>query len=153
MWSAVRIFDRAAIGVTAVGLLWAGLAYTVSRPVDADGYLRTALQVAASAHDAAATGGLTARQQLDGKVFAAFTVAAYDDATKALAGAAKKLADQAPPDDASTRLRDRLAPLVQTTERDLGDAAEADDDDALRAAITGLDDVAGRLNDLIEQHQ
>jgi hypothetical protein len=103
MWSAVRIFDRAAIGVTAVGLLWA--------------------------------------------------VAAYDDATKALAGAAKKLADQAPPDDASTRLRDRLAPLVQTTERDLGDAAEADDDDALRAAITGLDGVAGRLNDLIEQHQ
>jgi hypothetical protein len=59
--------------------------------VDASGNLRTALQVAASAHDAAATGALTARQQLDGAVFAAFTVAAYDDATKALAGAAKKV--------------------------------------------------------------
>jgi hypothetical protein len=50
------------IAVAAVVLLWAGFAYTVTRPADAKDYLRTALQVAESAHDAAVTGSLTARQ-------------------------------------------------------------------------------------------
>jgi hypothetical protein len=149
----VKIFARLAIAVVAVLLLWAGFAYTVSRPVDARGYLRTALQVAEGAHDAAATGALIGRQQLGDKVFGTFTVAAYDDAAKGLAGAAHKLAEQAPPDDGSAALRDRLAPLVQTAVRELGDAARADDNAALRTAVSGLDDVADQLSDVIEQYR
>jgi hypothetical protein len=149
----VKVPTRAAIGVTGVALLWAGFAYTVSRPVDASGYLRSAVQVAESAHDAAVTGALTGRQQLDGQVFAVFAATAYDDATKTVAGAAKKLAGQPPPDDTSAALRDRLATLVQTTVRELGDAAAADDEQALSTAVNELDDVAGKLDDLIEQYQ
>jgi hypothetical protein len=149
----VKVSRRVAIAVTGVALLWAGLVYTASKPVDASGYLRTALQVAASAHDAAATGALIGRQQLDGRVFAVFAATAYDDATEGLVGATQKLADQPPPDDSSAVLRDRLAPLVQLAVRDLGDAAEADDADALHSAVSKLDDVAGQLAELIEQYQ
>jgi len=153
MRDAVRIYARWAIAVAALTLMWAGFAYAGSRPVDARGYLRTALQVAEAAHDAAATGALIGRQQLDGKVFGAFAVTAYDDAAKGLAGAAHKLAGQPPPDDGSAALRDRIAPLMLTAVRELGDAARADDDAALGAAVSGLDDVADQLTDVIEQYR
>ncbi|MBM0237408.1 hypothetical protein JNW88_10025 [Micromonospora sp. ATA32] len=90
---------RLMIAVVAVLLLWAGLAYQLSRPQDASGYLRTALQVAASAHDAAATGALVGRQQLDGHLTDAFATTAYDDTLRAVSGAQKKLAAALPPDD------------------------------------------------------
>jgi hypothetical protein len=150
---AVKMMVRSAIAVAAVGLFWAGLAYNVSKPTDASGYLRTALQAAASAHDGANTGVLIGRQQLEQQVFPAFAVSAYDDARRALAGAQKKLADTPPPDDASAALRDRLAPLVQAAVHDLGDAARASDDAILRAAVDALHHDAERLGNLIEQHQ
>lgn len=59
----MKVIHRLMIAATAALLLWAGLAYQVSRPQDASGYQRVALQVAASAHDAAATGVLVGRQQ------------------------------------------------------------------------------------------
>jgi hypothetical protein len=149
----VRISSRPVIAVAAVVLLWVGFAYTITKPADAKAYLRTAMQVAESAHDAAVTGALIARQQIGGQVFGAFAVAAYDDAAKGLAGAAKKLAGQPPPDPSSARLRDQLAPLVQTAVRELSDAAVAETDDARRAAAGDLDGVAGRLSTLIEQHR
>jgi hypothetical protein len=80
-------------------------------------------------------------------------VTAYDDAAKGVAGASAKLAEQSPPDAASARLRDQIAPLVQSTAGELGDAAAADDDKALRAAVAGLDDVANKLEDVIEAHR
>jgi small basic protein len=46
---------RLAIVAVALGLLWAGLAFNLSKPTDAAGYLRTALQAATSAHDGAVT--------------------------------------------------------------------------------------------------
>jgi hypothetical protein len=149
----VKVSYRLVIAAAAVGLLWAGLAYNMSKPGDATGYLRTALQVAASAHDGASTGVLIGRQQLDQQVFAAFAVSAYDDARQALAGAQKKLADTPPPDKTSARLRDRLAPLVQAAVRDLGDAAQASGDAGLSAAVEALQHDAGRLGDLIAEYQ
>jgi hypothetical protein len=149
----VKSTYRLAIAVLAVALLWAGLAYDLSKPTDAAGYLRTALQAADSAHDGASTGALIGRQQLHQQVFPAFAVSAYDDAEKALAGAQKKLAGTPPPDDTSAGLRDRVAPLVQAAVHDLGDAATATDDATLRAAVDALEHDAEQLGDLIEQHQ
>ena len=54
---------------------------------------------------------------------AAFAATAYDDAMTAVAGAEQKLAVVAAPDGTSATLRDRLAPLVQATARELSDAA------------------------------
>jgi hypothetical protein len=144
---------RLAIVAVALGLLWAGLAFNLSKPTDAAGYLRTALQAATSAHDGAVTGALIGRQQLDQQVFTAFAVSAYEDAGQALAGAQKKLADKPPPDDESAGLRDRLAPLVQAAVHDLHDAATAGGDAPLRAAVDALQRDAEQLSALIEEHQ
>jgi hypothetical protein len=144
---------RLAIALLALGLLWAGLAFNLSKPTDAAAYLRTALQAAESAHDGAATGALIGHQQLDQQVFTTFAVSAYEDAGKALAGAQKKLAGTPPPDPASAGLRDRLAPLVQAAVHDLGEAATADGDATLRAAVGALQRDADQLGALIEQHQ
>jgi hypothetical protein len=149
----VTAAKRLAIATAAVLLFWAGVAYNLSKPPDASDYLRIALQAAASAHDGAATGVLIGRQQLHQQVFAAFTVSAYEDARQALAGAQKKLADTPPPDPVSAGLRDRLAPPVQAAVHDLGDAAEASDDAALRAAVDALSHDAQQLGALIEEHQ
>jgi hypothetical protein len=65
--AAVKISIRPVIAVVVVVLLWAGFAYTVTRPDDAKAYLRTAMQAAESAHDSAVTGALTGRQQLAGQ--------------------------------------------------------------------------------------
>ena len=45
----------------------------------------TGLQITATAHDAAATGALIGRLQLDRQVFRTFTVSSYRDATRAMA--------------------------------------------------------------------
>ena len=144
---------RLAIVAVAVLLLWAGFAVSVTAPPDRSDYRRTALQVAASAHDAAGTGALIAHQQLDGDVFGTFADAAYDDATRTLSGAATRLTGEPPPDDASAALRDGLLPLVQEAVRALGDAARATSRTALRAALGVLEDVAARLADLIEANR
>lgn len=150
----MKVIHRLMIASLALLGLWAGVAYQVSRPQDASGYLRSALQVATSAHDAAATGVLVGREQLRGHLTGAFATTAYDDAIKAVAGAQKKLASEvAPGDDASAALRDRLNPLVQATARDLSAAAGATDDASLAAAVDALDDASRQLNDLIEEHQ
>jgi hypothetical protein len=149
----VKLSLRLVISASAVALLWAGLAFDLSRPADAADYLRTALQAAESAHDGAATGALIGRQELDQQVFTAFAISAYEDAGKALAGAQKKLADTPPPDDESAGLRDRLAPMVQAAVHDLGDAATAGGDALLRAAVDALERDAEQLSALIEQNQ
>jgi hypothetical protein len=149
----VKLIHRLIIAATALLGLWAGLAYQVSQPPDVSGYLRTVLQVATSAHDAAATGVLVGRQQLRGQLTDAFATAAYDDAVRAVAGAQQKLATAVAPDDASAALRERLVPLVQDTVRHLSDATAARDDAALGHATDALEQTAGQLNDLVEELQ
>lgn len=101
----MKVIHRLMIAAAAAPLLWAGLAYQVSRPQDASGYQRVALQVAGSAHDAAATGVLVGRQQLRRHVTAAFAATAYDDAMTAVAGAEQKMLPDLP---LETWLRDHL---------------------------------------------
>src|SRR4051812_13948598 len=149
----MKLSLRLVISVLALALLWAGLAFDLSKPTDAAGYLRTALQAADSAHDGAATGALIGRQELDQQVFTAFAVSAYEDAGQALAGAQKKLAGTPPPDDESAGLRDRLAPMVQAAVHHLGDAATAGGDAPLRVAVDALQRDAVQLNAFIEQNQ
>lgn len=147
----MKLSHRLMIAAAALLGLWAGLAYQVSQPPDASGYLRTVRQVATSAHDAATTGVLVGRQQLGHRVTGAFATAAYDDALQAVAGAQKKLSGTAAPDDASAGLRDRLAPLVQDAARLLADAATAGDDATLGRAVDGLEETSRQLTELIEE--
>lgn len=141
------------MAIAAIGLLWAGFAYTVSRPTDARAYARTMVQVAESAHDSAQTGRLTAEQKLRGQVTSLFAEAAFDDATKGLAGAQKSFAAEAPPDAASATLRDQLSPLLAAEVTALGDTTQADGDAALRSGIARLDTLAQRLDDFITANQ
>jgi hypothetical protein len=140
------------VAAGAVVVLWAGLAYDLSRPDDYRGYSRTMVQVAEAAHDAAQTGRLVARQQLAGQVTRWYATAAYDDAAKGAAGAAKKFAGQGPPDAASQRLRDELSPLLASTVVALGDTAEADDDRTLAGGADRLGSLAGQLGDFVEAY-
>jgi hypothetical protein len=133
-----------------VTLLLGGFAYTQSRPPGPSDYHRTVVQVAESAHDAVRTSWLTGREQLSGRMFGTFVIAAFDDSGDALAGAGKKFAAAVPPDERSAGLRDRLGPLLQEAVRDVGDAARADNDDALRAAVDALGRLADRLDAFVE---
>lgn len=136
--------------------VWALLVFAVVKPVTAADYRRNVLQVAASVHDAARTGWLAGRQVLAGQTLPPFAQTAFDDAGKALAGAMKQFASEAPPGAASRQLRDELAPLLDGVLHALGDATDANDDgdqNALRAAVDGLDAVAGQLDDFIEAHR
>jgi hypothetical protein len=142
---------RAVLAGAAVVLLWAGFAYDVSRPPDAARYHRVLLQVAESAHDATRTAALTGRLELAGRVTGPFATTAFDDAAKGLAGAQKKFAAQGPPDDESAARRDRLVPLLGAAVTALGDTAQAEDDGDLRAGVHRLDEVAGRLDDFVEE--
>jgi hypothetical protein len=141
------------VAIAAVGLLWAGFAYDVSRPATYRVYHRTVLQVAESAHDAMQTGRLTGQQQLDGRVTSLFAQTAFDDAGKALAGAQKKFAGQGPPDAEAAGLRDQLSPLLAAAVTALGDTAEASDDTDLRDGVAKLGTLAQRFDDFIEAHQ
>jgi hypothetical protein len=143
---------RLMIALGAVLALWAGFAATVTAPPDRSDYRRTAVQAAESARDAAGTGALVARTQLDGDVFGTFVDTAYDDAAGTVAGAAKQIAEQLPPDDASAQLRDEVLPLVQEAVRALGDASRAATAGALRSALAALDDVAGKLADIVDRY-
>lgn len=139
--------------MSAVLLLWAGFAWSVTRPPDPSDYRRTAVQVAGAAHDAAVTGSLIADQQLDGDVVAPFAVTAYEDATRTLAGAVRSFTDEPPPDRSSTALRDRLLPLLADAVRALHDAARASGREELTAARTALVDVGDRLGALVEDYR
>jgi hypothetical protein len=125
----------------------------VTRPADAKAYHRTAVQVAESLHDGVRTGWLVGRAELDGRVFGAYTQAAFGDASDAVAGASKQFAAEAPPDPASARLRDQLTPLVTEAPRALADAQEAGDDAQLRRAVAALGRLADRLDDFIEANK
>jgi hypothetical protein len=144
---------RLAVVLTAVLALWAGFAYTVTRPDDFADYSRTIGQVAGSTHDAVRTGWLVGRQQLDGRVTAAFATTAYDDAEKIMAGAQKQFTTAPPPDGRAVSLRDQLGPLVAVAVTDLGDASGAASRDALASAVRRLEADAQRLEEFIEAHK
>ena len=144
---------KVAVAVTAAALFWVGLAYSLSRPADYRAYHRTVLQVAGAAHDAAQTGRLTGEQLLAHKATALYADTAFDDAAKALAGAQKQFASQAPPDGKSRRLRDAISPLLAQEVTALGDTTQATDDASLRAGVRTLDGLAQRLDAFITAHQ
>jgi hypothetical protein len=148
---AVRRSGKMVVVASALVVLWAGFAYTVSRPTRPDGYRRVVVQVAETAHDAARTGWLAGRQELAGQVVAPFAATAFDDATRAAAGASKQFAEEAPPDEESRRLRDELGPLVLGVVVRLADAAQAADDAGLRSAVDDLGSLAERLQEYVER--
>ena len=111
------------------------------------------MQVAEATHDGVRTGWLTGREELAGRLFGGYPTVAFDDSSKAVAGAGKQFAEQPPPDGPSTRLRDELSPLLRRAVPLLGDAAQAVDDVALRAAVDALAALADRLDAFIEAYR
>jgi hypothetical protein len=136
--------------LVALLLFWAGYAYNASRPPDERAYRRTARQVAEAVHDAARGAWLTGRLELRGRIIPPYRTAAFNDASKTIAGASKQFAEMAPPDDASRRLRDTLSPLVREVQVRVADAAEAPDDAQLQAAVDALGSLSDRLENVIE---
>jgi hypothetical protein len=149
----VRRFGKAWLILAALVLFWAGFAYDATRPPDPKSYHRTVVQVAEATYNGVRTGWLTGREELAGHLFSTYSDAAFGDATKAVSGAAKQFAGEAPPDQASARLRDQLSPMVLEAMRQLGDAAQAENDAALRKAVDGLDALAEQLDAFVEANR
>src|SRR5438105_296930 len=109
-------------------LAWATLVFADLKPTHYPDYRRSAVQTAQSAYDATRSGWLAGREALAGRAFSTFTTAAFDDASKALAGAVGQFAAEAPPDDRSRQLRDELSRLLAADVTLLQDASSASDD-------------------------
>jgi hypothetical protein len=146
-------WGRSLLVLGAVLALWAGFAWTVSRPDDFAAYSRTIGQVAESTHDATRTGWLVGRQQLAGRLTATFAATAYADAGRTIAGAQQLFARAVAPDRRAMSLRDQLGPLLAEAVADLADAAGANDRAALASAVDRLGSVADRLDTFIGSHR
>jgi hypothetical protein len=142
--------------VSLLAVCWGVVGYLLTKPTDHHDYRKAAVQAAESAYNAVATVRLTGEAELDGRLYPPYVATMLDDARKALAGAAKQFTAESPPDQTTTRMRDRLGPLLVTASAALGEAESAvqdSDDQALRAAIDALDQVGEQLSDFLEAYQ
>jgi hypothetical protein len=139
-----------------VSVAWGVWGYYLVKPADYHDYRTAAVHAAQSADDAARTVVLTGRADLAGNTLPTYVRSVLDTAQNSTGGAAKQLTSQAPPDAASVAIRDRLGPLLLAAQRDIGDAALADDradHDALRAALRRLEADGAGLDDFIEAYR
>ena len=144
------------VGVAAViVLLWLGLAYCTGPP-DSHEYRRTAVQAAQAGLNATRTAALTGTAGRDGKVFDPYQSVVLDDAAGSVASAARQLAAQAPPDPATRRMRDQLAPLLSDAAARLGDldlALTAGDRAATQAQIDALSRLGDQFDDFVTRYR
>ena len=146
---------RAFVLVSLLAVCWGLAGYLLTKPTDHHDYRKAAVQAAQSAYGAMETVRLTSEAKLDGRLLSPYVTTMMDDARKALAGAAKKFASQAPPDDVTITMRDRLAPLLVAAGARLGDAQNAvedHDDPALRGLLDPLGQVARELSDFLKAY-
>jgi hypothetical protein len=139
-----------------LALAWGTWGYYASKPTDVHDYRQVAVQSAQSAYYSVSTMELTVGAQLDGNTLDPYVRSALDESTRAVAGAAKRFAGEAPVDAATTQMRDQLGPLLLATTRALGDlqmAEQSGDDQALRRCVEALRPIADRLSEFIESHQ
>jgi hypothetical protein len=142
--------------VSLLAVCWGVFGYLLTKPTDHHDYRKAAVQAAQSAYNAVGTVRLTGEAELDGRLFPPYVTTMLDDARQALAGAAKEFTAEAPPDDATTRMRDQLAPLLTAANARIGDAQSAtedNDDQALREALDELAQLAEQLSDFLEAYQ
>jgi hypothetical protein len=142
--------------VSLLAVCWGVVGYLQTKPTDHHDYRKAAVQAAESAYNAVATVRLTGEAELAGRVFPPYVATMMDDARQALAGAAKQFTAEAPPDQTTTQMRDRLGPLLVAANARLGEADSAvqdGDDQALREAVDALDQVGEQLSDFLEAYQ
>ena len=102
-----------------LALAWGTWGYYASKPTDVHDYRQVAVQSAQSAYYSVSTMELTVGAQLDGNTLDPYVRSALDESTRAVAGAAKRFAGEAPVDAATTQMRDQphhrviLRPLPQ----------------------------------------
>jgi hypothetical protein len=149
----MRSRDWAATAVTVVAVLWGGMGYLATRPADFHDYRTMTVSAAQSAYGAVATARLTAGARADDKVTAPYARASLADARDALAGAAKNVAAEGPPDERSRKLRDELDPLLSEAKVALDGIEEAEGTPAsLRTAADDAAAVAEGLKRFIAVH-
>ncbi len=142
--------------VTALVLVWGTFGYFATKPTDVHDFRKTAVQSAQSAYFSVSTADIAVRAHLAGKTLDTYLRAALDDATKGVSGAAGEFANEQPVDQATTRLRDELAPLLSAAVRalhDLRKAEQAGDDAALRRYDEQLRPLRTKLDRFIERHR
>jgi hypothetical protein len=121
-----------------VAVAWGGAGYLVTKPVDFHDYRVAAVGSAQAAHDALSTVALVAEARRQGRVMTPYAESTFDDARRALAGAAKQFTGVEPPDAACQAMHDELAPLLQKADRELPEVAAGEPDevsDALEAFV------------------
>ncbi|MEV4759243.1 hypothetical protein AB0J86_29670 [Micromonospora sp. NPDC049559] len=146
----------AVLPVAAVVAVWGVGGYLSTSPTDRQDYRKTAVRSAQSAYNAVGTARLAGRARLDGRLPGPYVTSTLDDARAALAGAAKRFAGTAPPDEPSAALQARLHPLLTSADVALGRlerATEEGDTAATRAAVDALEPVAAGLSGFVEEHR
>ncbi|MEV0718736.1 hypothetical protein [Asanoa sp. NPDC050611] len=142
----------AAIAVSLVALLWAGLGHLSTRPADFHDYRTMTVRAAQSAYGAVGTARLTGDALAAGKVTRAYAEAGFADAREALSAAAAGFAGEGPPDDRARKLRDQLAPLLRDAAAALDRLEAARDPAAWTAAAAAAQPVADGLRAFVEEH-
>jgi hypothetical protein len=145
----MRATGWAATALATVALAWGGAGYLATRPVDFHDYRVTAVQAAQSAYDGLATASLTGTALLAGRVTQPYADSMLGDARSALAGAAKRFAEVAPPDDRTREMHDRLAPLLLRANAVLPGRST----DLTRAALDAIRPVEAGLDQFIDDQK
>jgi hypothetical protein len=142
--------------VVVLVVIWAIFGYFATKPTDVHDFRKTAVQSAQSAYFSISTADLAVRAHLAGKTLDTYLHAVLDDASKGVSAAASEFAGEAPIDEATTRIRDELAPLLAAAVRALQElrrAEESDDQQALRRYDQNLRPLRTRLNRFIGRHR
>ena len=145
----MRATGWAAAALAAVALAWGGAGYLVTKPVDFHDYRVAAVGAAQSAYDALPTASLTGDALLAGRVTEPYADSMLDDARSALAGAAKRFTDVAPPDQRTEAMRDRLGPLLVRANAVL----PARSADLTRGTLDAIRPVEAALEQFAKEHK
>jgi hypothetical protein len=139
----------------ALVIVWAIFGYFLTKPTDFHDYHKAVVQAAESASDAVSTAQLTVQAQLDDRVTGPYVHSTLQRSVDAVAGAWKQFAGITPVDEATTKMRDELGPLLLSAVNVLGDLDRAENSGgaATARALPALDPVAQRLSDFVEAHR
>jgi hypothetical protein len=131
---------------------WLGLVVSTTGGPNPTDYRTKVMQAAQGGLSAVRTARLAGEANLAGRVFGPYLSTVLDDAQRDLGDAGRRLGEQSPPGPGSARLRDQLAPLLDTAARRTGDlalAADRGDAGAERAALDALGAVGDKLDDFV----
>jgi len=151
----VRARAWGAVAAAVVAVVWGGVGYLSTRPTDFHSYRVAAVGSAQSAYTGLVSGQQASRALAASRIPPPMATAMLGDSRSAIAGAQKRLARDAPPDERTTAMRDELAPLLLQADAaisGLEDAVAHGGAVELRARADAADPVADHLRRFVEEH-